>query len=138
LGQEEDGATWTVNLNVNNEKDLSISYPGVETIAKWEHIFNKRDQIVFLEYASFGEDHDKQVFTVLINRISDDILHIKYYEFDPSNINAYNMFSQDKLLATAMIKRRIGPGNSCKVVGTPKNFEFIPQPIKWKKVAKYK
>ncbi|MEZ4937303.1 MAG: hypothetical protein R2799_06885 [Crocinitomicaceae bacterium] len=138
LGQEDQGAVWSVNLSAENKKEVHIFYPGEEIDSKWEWVFEKRDQVCYLEHIEFGLEGDREVYTVLVNRISDDILEIKYYEFDPNDLNFYNLFAYEKLLATAMIKRRIGAGNMCKTNGTPKNFEFAPQPIKWDKAAKYK
>ena len=138
LGQENEGTTWSVNLDANTKDEVNISYPGIEVMTKWEILFEKNDQIAYLEYNYFGSENDKQVYTVLVNRISDDILEIKYYAFDPYAISFYSMFSADKLMAKAMVKRRIGIGNMCKTVGTPRNFEFTPQPLKVEKAAKYK
>lgn len=138
LGQENEGDTWSVNLDAENKEEVQIVYPGIEVISDWELIYEKRDQIAYLEYNKFGSESEKQIYTVLVNRISDDILEIKYFEFDPNNISLYSMFASDKLLATAMVKRRMGVGNMCRTIGTPKNFEFNPQPLKWEKAAKYK
>lgn len=138
LGQENEGETWSVSLDANTKDQVKIEYPEIEVVSNWEMIFEKRDQIAYLEYNTFGSESEKQIYTVLVNRISDDILEIKYYEFDPNNISLYSMFSTEKLMATAMVKRRMGVGNMCKTVGTPKNFEFNPQPLKLEKAAKYK
>lgn len=138
LGQENEGITWSLNIDANNKDEINITYPGIETMTKWEVLFEKNDQIAYLEYNYFGSEDDKQVFTVLVNRISDDILEIKYYAFDPYARNLYSLFTADKLMAKAMVKRRIGIGNMCKTVGTPKNFEFTPQPLKIQKAAKFK
>ncbi|MCB0477990.1 MAG: hypothetical protein KDC84_07495 [Crocinitomicaceae bacterium] len=138
LGQEDQGTVWSVNITAENKNDIAISYPGEEIGSEWELVFEKNDQICYLEHLKFGLEQESEIYTVLVNRISDDILQIKYFEFHPNDLNIYNLFSPEKLIATAMIKRRMGGGNMCKTSGTPKNFEFVPQPIKLEKAAKYK
>lgn len=138
MGQEDQGAVWTVNLTAENKEEISISYPGVETVSEWELIFKDGDQIAYLEYNTFGSEYEVQYYVVLVNRISDDLLEIRYFDFDPEKTNPYNMFDSEKLMATAMVKRRMGAGNMCKSSSSRKSYNFIPEPVKWEKVAKYK
>ena len=133
LGQEQNGNTWAVNIEAQSPKDIIISYPSAATDAEWYYSFTNSGQMVFIELSSFEEG--EIVYIVLVNRITDDILELKYFSKD--QFSSSPSFTQDNLVATAMVKRCSNSSNLNKA--TSNDYIYTPpKPIKIEKAVKYK
>lgn len=133
LGQETDGATWAINFEAESHKKVNISYPSVPVEANWYYSFTRSGQMVYYELAEYENGDD--LFAVLITRISEDILEIRYYK---RQSNPQDTFSEENLMAKGMVKRLDGINKGGKKINSSDFVYTPPQPLKLKKAAKYK
>jgi len=84
-GEQMDDTTWTLELNMSNEENISIVYPDLDCSGKWEITSQSKDMIIVKETILEGTDKCDQGVEIELRKINKSKLMAIFYLKDLSD-----------------------------------------------------